>query len=232
MDEKAQQLVKNFIDKDWVTAYYTYYNTELFKKTERMWQQNDVSAMIEKEIYFTKIAVNISRAGIGFAIIALFLFATILVGIIVFGVSCVLLYESKRSLADSERRKQKYKITEQEKLKKKPADSQIVLDFFCLQMIVEIENLVKSLNSRKESLEKLLQEDSEDEDLKAQLHYCECAVVVMVDVQENIDTSISNLKKQIFAGGGPSDPAKEDAMVKSLIRYTKNLQEHIVDQLL
>ncbi|MCO4784036.1 MAG: hypothetical protein KC646_17035 [Candidatus Cloacimonetes bacterium] len=232
MDQTSQDIVKTFVEKDWVTSYYTYYNTELDKKTERMWRHNDVSNMIEKEIYFTKIAINIGKVGIAFSIVSLFIFATILVGIIVFGVSCVLMYESKRSLADAEKRKAKFKGTEEEKLKKRPVDSQIVLDFFCLKMILDIESLVKSLTSRKAVLEKALEESNEDEDIKQQLHYCGCAVVVMVDVQENIDNSVSNLKKQVFAGGGAGDPAKEDAMVKSLIRYIKNLEEHIVDQLL
>lgn len=232
MDQKSQNLVKSFIEKEWVTCYYTYYNTELDKKTERMWRHNDVSSMIEKEIYFTKIAINISKIGIAFSIVSLFLFATILVGIIVFGVSCVLLYESRRSLADAEKRKAKFKNSEETKLKKKPVDSQIVLDFFCLKMMLDIESLVKALNAQKEAIEIASEENPDDEDIKHQLHYCGCAVVVMVDVQENIDNSITNLKKQVFAGGGPGDPAKEDAMVKSLIRYIKNLEEHIVDQLL
>jgi hypothetical protein len=232
MDQESQSLVKKFIEKEWVTAYYTYYSTQLAKKTEWLWQHTDVSNVIEKEIYFTKIAINIGKVGIVFSIIALFLFATILVGIIAFGVSCVLMYESKRSLADAEKRKEKFKGTATEKLKKRPADSQIVLDFFCLQMMREIESLVKALNARKEALDVILAESEADDDIKLQVHYCGCAVVVMVDVQENIDNSISNLKKQIFAGGGARDPAKADAMVKSLIRYVKNLEEHIVDQLL
>ncbi|PCJ16407.1 MAG: hypothetical protein COB02_16205 [Candidatus Cloacimonadota bacterium] len=231
MDQATEKIVKSFVDKDWVQSYYTFYNTELDKKTENLWKHNDVSSMIEKELYLTKVAVNVAKIGFFIGVILL-LFSAYLIGFLTLAVSIVLLYESKKSLEEGEERKEKFKDKEEDKLKKRPIDKQLVLDFFCLQFMGELEKTTKSLTSRQESLKNEYEQDLENQDLKLAIHYCDSAVLVMVDVEKNMDNSIANLKKQIFSGGGSNDPSKEDAMVKTLLRYLKNLEEHIVDQLL
>ncbi|MCJ8344507.1 hypothetical protein MJH12_03125 [bacterium] len=229
MDQESENIVRKFVDQDWVKSYYNFYNKALDKKTESLWRHNDVSAMIEKEIYYTKIAINVGKLGILFSVFSFFLFSTIIIAIIVFSVSFVLVYESKKSLVEAEKRKEKFKGKEEDKLKKRPIDKQIVLDFFLMKFMVELEKATKGLVERQNFLKIEYEKDLDDDDLKLQVHYCDCSTVVMLDVAENMENSISNLKKQVFSGG---DTSKEDAMVKSLLRYVKNLEEHIVEQLL
>ena len=229
MDQESEIIVRKFVDQDWVKSYYNFYNKALDKKTESLWRHNDVSAMIEKEIYYTKIAINVGKLGILFSVFSFFLFSTIIIAIIVFSVSFVLVYESKKSLVEAEKRKEKFKGKEEDKLKKRPIDKQIVLDFFLMKFMVELEKATKGLVERQNFLKIEYEKDLDDDDLKLQVHYCDCSTVVMLDVAENMENSISNLKKQVFSGG---DTSKEDAMVKSLLRYVKNLEEHIVEQLL